>query len=154
MIPSCKYFKPYELIDPDILKVLSENACMRLIGHDVTRFLDKLRSDYEGAVRALGLYQSKYDIIIGINGRYYDQLFRYSGLRSKDCKEGSKQSRHKNGNVFDLKCKHIKVLLFLIEAYHEQYGVYKIESPKVTTPRGYIHAEFGDTSGELVVFNP
>ncbi len=154
MIPECEHFKTRELIDPDILKVLSDNACMRLIGHEVTRLLDRLRCDYEGAVRAIGLYQTRYDIIININGYCYDRLFKHSGLRSKDCKEGAEDSRHKDGNVFDLKCKHIKILLFLIEEYNEQYGVYKIENPNLTTPRGYIHAEFGDTLEELQIFNP
>ena len=148
-----KYFRPHELIEPSILKLLKDELAMCLVGQFVCDSLDKLREEYEEAVRCAGDYNSPRDAWIVINGKWYGEKFQYSGVRSKTCKVVAKHSKHKIGIAFDLKCDHLDTLLWLIENHWENYNISRIENPDITVPRGWIHVEFGFEE-ELKVFNP
>ena len=148
-----RYFKPHELIEPSILEVLKDETAMCLIGQFICDCLDTLRSEYEDAVRLAGRYNSAKDGWITINGNYYGQTFKYSGVRSKNCPIGAKHSKHKLGIAFDLKCLHLDLLLYLVKNHWGNYHVARIENPDITVPRGWLHVEFG-FGQELTIFNP
>ena len=150
--PSSKYFSPHELIQPSLFKRLTECALMKIIGTYNLSCLDMLRNDYEQAVRLSGRFKEKADCYIYINGNYCGQEFKYSGLRAIDAPY-AENSKHKNGNTFDLKCRHMSILLDLVLENWRTYSIERIESPEYTVFRGYLHTEFG-ISDELTIFKP
>lgn len=150
-----KKFTPSELIEPSILKVVTEEAAMKLIGQVVIDNLDHLRIDYEEMVHALGRYTQPSDVWFMINGNYGGELFQYSGVRSKDCPIGVEYSTHKDGTTFDIKCAHLDILLALVKTYSELYQIKRIENPNITILRGWIHIEFSENPvGTLLIFDP
>lgn len=150
-----KKFKPSELFEPSILEVVAEETAMELIGWVIVSNLDQLRLDYESMVRALGRYKNPSDVWITINGNYFGEIFKYSGVRSKDCPIGAEFSTHKKANTFDLKCAHLDILLALVKTYSKLYRIKRIENPDVTVSRGWLHIEFSRESvGDLVLFDP
>lgn len=150
-----KKFKPSELFEPSILEVLAEETAMELIGQVIIDNLDQLRLDYESMVIALCRYNNPSDVWITINGNYFGEIFKYSGVRSKDCPIGAEFSTHKKGNTFDLKCAHLDILLALVKTYSKLYQIKRIENPDVTVSRGWLHVEFSEMMVEdLIIFNP
>lgn len=150
-----KKFTPSELFEPTILKVVTEETAMKMIGQVVIDNLDHLRIDYEEMVHALGRYTQPSDVWFTINGNYQGNLFSYSGVRSKDCLIGAKYSTHKDGTTFDIKCVHLDILLALVKTYSELYQIKRIENPDITVPRGWLHIEFSELStGTLLIFDP
>jgi hypothetical protein len=153
MMPTSKYFTPKELIQPSLFEHLTVEALMKSIGQFSLSCLDILREDYEGAVRASGRYRKHSDVTIHINGMYYGEEYKYSGLRSIDAPY-AKNSTHKNANTFDLKCKNMDILLSLVLNNCQAYSIARIEEPSVTVPRGYIHILFDAFAKELEIFKP
>jgi len=154
MTPSSKYFKPSELIQPSLFAHLTTCALMNIIGQYTLTCLDILRQDYGEAVRLSGRFKDPSDCWIHVNGMYNGEIYQHSGLRAVDCAEGAENSGHKNGNTFDLKCKHMDVLLNLIIENSSTYSIDRMENPEVTVFRGYLHVEFSPYAKELIVFNP
>ena len=126
---------------------------MKTIGTYNLSCLDMLRIDYGEAVRLSGRFREPSDCWIHINGMYCGEIYQHSGLRSVDCAEGAEFSRHKNGNTFDLKCKHMDILLNLVLENWRTYSIERIESPEHTVFRGWLHVEYGK-SEELTIFKP
>ena len=154
MIPTSKFFKPRELIQPSLFAHLTEHALMKIIGSYNLSCLDMLRNDYGEAVRLSGRYKEPSDCFIHINGSYNGSIYQHSGLRAVDCPEGAEHSRHKNGNTFDLKCRHMDILLNLILENSMTYSIDRIENPELTVFRGWLHVEFSTYAKELIIFNP
>jgi hypothetical protein len=127
---------------------------MSKIGKDTLDGLDKLREDYENAVIIAERNKSPKDCWIVINGRWgwFRSRFKYSGVRTKDCKMGARKSKHKEYKAFDLKCKHMDILFYLIENHYKTYGINRLENPKVT--KTWAHCEFEIWPESLKIFNP
>lgn len=149
-----KFFSVFELIQPSLLKVLSPQNCLKIIGRWRLRRLDLLRVDYEKEVRRRGLYRSVKDKYLHLNGTLWGKTYRYSGLRSLDCPEGAPKSKHKKGEAFDLKCLHLDVLLYLIRRNWKKYSIKRMENPNKTFHRGWLHIEIGSIGVRLYVFYP
>jgi len=154
MTPESKFFKPKELIQPSLFANLTVCALMNTIGQYTLSCLDILRQDYGETVRLSGRFKDPSDCWIHINGMYGDKLYEHSGLRSVDCPEGAKNSNHKNGNAFDLKVKHMDILLNLVLENWRSYSIDRIENPKITANKGYLHLEFSVYTEELTIFDP
>ena len=149
-----KYFTCKELVQSELIKIHGSEYCIERIGWFIIGGLDCLREDYEREVKKRGLYKRPKDAHIIINGRFgwFRKLFKYSGVRAKDCKVGAKYSRHKEWRAFDLKCYHFDVLVDLVLNNFEKYGIYRIENPART--KTWLHAEFGKNIDKLLIFNP
>ncbi len=154
MIPESKYFTPKELIQPSLFAHLTVSALMNIIGQYTLSCMDMLRQDYGEAVRLSGRFKSPADCWVHINGIYGGEMYRHSGLRSVDCPEGSEDSNHKDGNVFDWKCRHMDILLNLVLDNWRTYSIGRLENPEITMSRGYLHLEFNSNVEELKIFNP
>lgn len=148
------FFKPAELIEPSVLEKIGPQNSLKIIGQWRLNKLDELRFDYEKEVKKRGLYSGPRDKWLHINGKYAGQIFKYSGLRSQDCPIGAEKSKHKEGTTFDLKCRHMVVLLYLIKDNWRKYSIKRMENPKVTFYRGWIHVEIDKVGVKLYVFNP
>lgn len=131
-----KYFDIEELVAPEILSVLCDKAAWRLIPMSVRRGLDLLRSIYGQPIYING------------NGNHY------CGVRPKHCIVGALESRHKlvidDVCAFDLHSDSLDVLRSVIMEHHKTLGIIRIEH-KDYTPR-WIHIEFGEADGNLVIF--
>jgi hypothetical protein len=147
-----KYFTIGELVQPEIITALGAERCVDKIGWFVATGLDFIREDYEKEVKARGLFKSKSDAWIIINGRFGGMNFKYSGVRAPDCPIGAKFSKHKEWRAFDLKCNHLDVLVEIIKERHQFYGINRIENPEIT--KTWLHVEFGHVEHYLYIFNP
>ena len=109
-----KYFEISELLNPEILQILSLEACWQLIPQHVRYGLDKLRE----------LYGAPIIINDGVN-------YTNSGIRTLDCSIGAKYSAHKcfRGLVgVDLKCKDQDKLRNIIEDNYSDLHISEVES--------------------------
>ena len=108
-----KYFEINELLNPDIMQILSLEACWQLIPQHVRYGLDKLRELYGAS--------------IVINNSNY----KNSGIRTQNCTEGATYSAHKCNRgliAFDLKCKDQDKLRDIIEANYADLHISEVES--------------------------
>lgn len=149
-----RYFAPKELIQAELLTQYGAEYCMDKIGQTTLDALDALRYDYQRAVELLGKDKSSKDIQIIINGTwgFLRKKFKYSGVRSVDCKIGALNSAHKKYRAFDLKCLHIDILIKLVKENSKVYKISRIENPLVT--KTWLHCEFSPFPDELIIFNP
>lgn len=134
----CRWFSVSELVSPDILKVVSEQACWNMLAPWIDQ-LDMLR-DLVG-------------IPLWINGRGKVD----SGVRTLTCKIGAKKSRHKmiqkNVIAMDIKCRDMARLENVVRNNWAKLGIVRIENPKITV--SWLHVEFCSMgSPRLVVFDP
>ena len=149
-----KYFSLEELVQPSLIKVLNPQILLGIFTQWRLTKLDTLRADYEKEVKKRGLYKSARDKYIYINGKF-GNTFKHSGLRSLDCPEGAPKSKHKLGKAFDLKCRHLDVLLYLIRKNWKKYNIARLEKPSVTFKRGWLHIEILEKLGKkLYEFYP
>lgn len=127
-----------ELLPKEVYDLLDESLFKKLISEDVLKRLQKLR-DIVGVAFYINNWAN--------NGR-----FGYSGLRQKDCKIGSKYSKHKLGYAFDIKCKDMKKLFSEIE--NSRFLISRYENPDKT--KSWAHVEFGTLyfGGRPNKFNP
>jgi len=149
-----RYFTPKELIQQDLITQYGVDYCMDKIGQTTLDALDSLRYDYQRAIELLDRDKSTKDIQIIINGTwgFWRTKFKYSGVRAVDCKIGALNSAHKKFRAFDLKCKHIDVLIKLVKENSKAYHISRIENPLIT--KTWLHCEFSPFPDELIIFNP
>ena len=108
-----KYFEISELLNPEILQILSLEACWQLIPQHVRYGLDKLRELYGAS--------------IVINNSNY----KNSGIRTQNCTEGATYSAHKINRgliAFDLKVSNMFKLRDIIEANYADLHISEVES--------------------------
>lgn len=108
-----KYFEISELLNPEILQILSLEACWMLIPQHVRYGLDKLRELYGAS--------------IVINNSNY----KNSGIRTQNCTEGATYSAHKCNRgliAFDLKVSNMFKLRDIIEANYADLHISEVES--------------------------
>ena len=149
-----KYFKPSELVQKELLEKHGVDYCMDRIGQTTLDGLDKLRYDYQRAVELLDRDKSIKDVQIIINGTwgFWRTKFKDSGVRSPDCKIGAPRSAHKEYRAFDLKCRHMDILIGLAKDNSRSYHISRIENPLIT--KTWLHCEFSPFPDALVIFNP
>jgi hypothetical protein len=135
-------FDHTELVEPSIYNILSRDACFELVGLNRLISLNLLRSDYEDAVRSRYPSCKPVECAIVINGMWYGVKYIYSGVRADSCIIGVNGSSHKQCIAYDLKSRHMDILLMLIRVNYKKYSISRIESPNVTMGKGYLHAEF------------
>ena len=123
-----RFFKIEELVDPDILAVITEEAAWRLIPTGIQSDLDGLRIAME------------IPLVINGNGN------THCGVRAKNCTVGSPLSDHKllrpGVCSFDVHCSDLPKLIALVKEHHEAYGIYRIENPAKTP--GWLHITMSD----------
>ena len=123
-----KHFKIKELVSPQILAVLTEEAAWRLIPSGVLHGLDCLR-DAHGYP-------------ITINGAGNTQC----GVRAVSCTTGAPFSDHKLQHdgvcAFDLHSPQLRSLISLVKERHAEFGIYRIENPNKTP--GWLHVTMTD----------
>ena len=87
----CKYFKIYELVPPTVYQERGHKA-WELLDENLLRVIDELRNIFGSAT---------------INSWKWGGEFKWSGLRTANCKIGSKYSQHRFGRAADMKFKNI-----------------------------------------------
>lgn len=134
-----KYFEINELLNPEIMQILSLEACWMLIPQHVRYGLDKLRELYGAS------------IIINDGANYIN-----SGIRTLDCNIGAKYSTHKcfRGLVgVDLKCSNQNKLRDIIEANYADLHISEVESYDETP--SWTHCAFSaERPSKLRVIKP
>lgn len=136
------YFTAKELVDKSTYLMYGERA-LNLFNLIILKRLNKIRE--------------KFGRPIIVNN--HKMNLQYCGLRSLDCPIGAKRSIHKQGRAFDLHAKDIaslRGLLYLLRGAPKTFFIERLENPKITLPRNYIHIEISEnkSSGELIVFDP
>lgn len=134
-----KYFTIQELCSPEIVSVLSEDACWRLFPDPILRNLDTLRLAYGAAITING------------NGN------TYCGLRPVNCSTGALKSSHKGfGDVqgFDLHCSDHDKLRKIVATSNRQYGITRMESPNATPTWTHLEFSVAPVYNDLIIFNP
>lgn len=135
-----RFFTIQELVAPEILAVLTEEACWRLIPYSVIVGLDNLRRMYGAPIY--------------INGKGLTQC----GIRAKNSTTGALHSRHKlyeyTITAFDVHCDDLIKLTSIIEENNISLGITRMENP--TFCKTWRHIEFCDTLliGNLTIFDP
>lgn len=133
-----KYFTLSELISPEILDILSDEACWLLIPRHVQYGLDRLRELYGAS--------------IVINNSNY----KHSGIRTKDCIVGAKNSAHKcnRGLIeFDLKVADMFKLRNIIEYNYADLHIAEVEDYDKT--ESWTHIAFSaERPSKLRIINP
>ena len=133
-----KYFNISELVAPEILAIMSEDACWRLIPDEVITGLDTLRLLHNRPIY--------------INSKGLTNC----GVRAVNSTTGAQQSGHKlyrGETCFDLHSDHLNDLIAMVKANFRQLGVSRIENP-LKTP-SWLHVTFSKTSSAtLEVFDP
>jgi hypothetical protein len=135
-----RHFRPQELV-PKALFELMGNGSLRCFDREVLQALDALRAYHDRPVT--------------INTWHTGGTHQWRGFRSVSCPVGAVQSRHKLGVAFDLAGPHLQMLLEQVLEHGRSFRIHRLEEPKVTMPRGYIHVEFGPDVPKFVkVFKP
>ena len=133
-----RYFEISELINPEILKILSLEAAWLLIPQHVRYGLDRLRELYGEPIT--------------INdGDYVD-----SGIRTQNCSTGATYSAHKCNRgliAFDLKCADQNKLRNIIEDNFADLHIKEVENYDKTL--GWTHVAFhAERPNKLKIINP
>jgi len=89
-IYKCDHFRIHELVPPTVYKERGQKA-WELLDERILRAIDELRDTFGP---------------ITINNWYWGGKFKWSGLRTANCKIGAKYSQHRYGRAMDLKFKH------------------------------------------------
>jgi hypothetical protein len=135
-----KYFTIQELVAPEILAVLTEEAAWRLIPYAVICGLDNLRRAYGSP--------------IWINGKGLTQC----GIRAKNTTTGAPLSRHKlydfETTAFDLHCDDLPHLTQIIEVNSMSYGITRMEDPDYTPTWRHVEYTTNIMVGALKIFKP
>lgn len=108
-----KYFEISELLNPEIMRILSLEACWMLIPQHVRYGLDKLRELYGRS------------IVINNNN------YKNSGIRTQNCTEGAMYSAHKCNRgliAFDLKVSDMFKLRNIIEDNYADLHISEVEN--------------------------
>lgn len=115
-----------------------------------------LRLFPEWALRGLDALRVLHDQPIVINDWHTNGgSVQYRGWREPNCPVGAPRSRHKSGVAFDLHSADLLGLLDLIMGCAPAIGILRLEEPKITLPKGYLHIEFtGAPVVKIRVFNP
>lgn len=132
------FFQINELVAPEILSVLSEDAAWKLFPGNIIPSLDKLRKEYGDP------------IIINGSGLIY------SGLRPQNCKIGSLKSAHKGfGDVqaFDLHCSDLDKLTKIITSRNSEFCIQRMENPLYCNSWRHIELCIY-TPKDFCIFNP
>lgn len=133
-----KYFEISELLNPEIMQILSLEACWMLIPQHVRYGLDKLRELYGAPIT--------------INNSNY----KNSGIRTQNCTEGATYSAHKCNRgliAFDLKCKDQDKLRNIIEANYADLHISEVEN-YIFCPT-WTHVAFSaEQPNKLRIINP
>jgi len=87
----CEYFKIYELVDPLTYKQYGQSA-WQFLDPRLLITIDKLRAVFGPAT---------------INNWKWGGKFKWSGLRTPECRIGAKMSQHRFGRAADMKFKNI-----------------------------------------------
>ena len=87
----CKYFKIYELVDPVVYEQRGQKA-WELLDSSLLTIIDALRETFGPAT---------------VNNWKWGGKFKWSGLRTPQCKIGARYSQHRFGRAADLKFKNI-----------------------------------------------
>jgi hypothetical protein len=135
-----RFFSISELICPEILEVLTEEAAWRLIPYSTILSLDLLRSMYGGPIY--------------INGKG----LTHCGVRCKCTTVGAPKSRHKlyefEATCFDLHCDGQSELRHIIEANSIQLQIDKVEDYASTPTWTHIQITTNPVVGGLQFFKP
>lgn len=133
-----KYFDITELLAPEIIGILSVEACWMLIPRHVQYGLDRLRELYGAS--------------IVINNSNY----KHSGIRTKDCAVGAKNSAHKCNRgliAFDLKVADMFKLRNIIEDNYADLHISEVENYDKT--ESWTHLAFSaERPSKLRIINP
>jgi len=133
-----RFFSISELICPEILEVLTEEAAWRLIPYSTILSLDLLRSMYGGPIY--------------INGKG----LTHCGVRCKCTTVGARHSRHKlyeyESTAFDLHCDDMGKLRAIIEANSIQLQIDKVEDYASTASWTHIQITTRPVVGGLEYF--
>ena len=116
-----KHFKVYELVDPKTYKDRGIKA-WELLDPKLLRLIDTLRETFGSAT---------------INDWKWGGKFKWSGLRTSECKIGAKYSQHRFGRAADLKFRHIspadiRKAIRKDKVYFQEMGVTCIENKTAT----------------------
>ena len=87
----CKHFKIHELVPPKVFKDRGQKG-WELLDENLLRTIDHLREVFGSAT---------------INNWKWGGKFKWSGLRTPDCRTGAKYSQHRFGRAADMKFKNI-----------------------------------------------
>lgn len=135
MIYSPRHFGFDELINPEILRMVSPDITARIIPIYALQGLDLLRDLYGAPLWVNG--QGRVD----------------SGVRCVDCSIGAPKSKHKIGIAFDLHCGDLTRLRSIIRSNFKQLKINRMEHPDYTA--GWCHVEFCAVEPiKLTVFIP
>ena len=133
-----KYFEISELLNSEILQILSLEACWQLIPQHVRYGLDKLRELYGAA--------------IVINNSNY----KNSGIRTQNCTEGATYSAHKCNRgliAFDLKVSDLQKLRYIVSTHYKDLRIHETESEEFS--KTWCHVAFGvSIPNKLKIINP
>jgi hypothetical protein len=89
MTTKCEYFKIYELVDKPTFEKYGEKA-WEFFDENALNTLDLLRGTFGPAT---------------VNDWKWGRTYKYSGLRTPQCKIGASMSQHRFGRAFDVKFK-------------------------------------------------
>ena len=135
------FFEIQELVSPEHLELLTEEACWCLFEDLHMERLDMLRKLYGSA------------LMINGSGR------KYSGIRPKDCTEGAPGSMHKIMDplirAFDVHCSNLPLLEKIIRDSAKVLGIVRMEDPASTPEWRHIEITASALSiPDLKVFIP
>lgn len=152
-IPEDNKFDHTELVCQSISSVLSREACFELVGNYRLLNLNSLRKDYAAAVLSRYPNCKPVEYSIVINGMWKGVKYIYSGVRPENCIVGANRSSHKRCEAYDLKARHMDILLMIIRINYRKYSIFRLEHPDTTMPKGYLHTEFDDNDRIITNLN-
>ena len=139
------YFDAQELLPPEVYS-LTGNGGLRLFDTDILQSLDAFR-DYCQFPFTINTWRE-----VGAGSK---MAMCYRGYRPPSCKIGAPMSGHKKGVCFDISCSNLDYLAELVVKAGRSFRITRMENPKITIPKGYIHLEFACKLGGVVrIFNP
>lgn len=142
-----KYFEPEELVSPDLHGVLHDDFIYRMFDESLVRDLILLREKFGTMI--INTWHSNI-----LRDMYKTR--QYSGLRSKECDVGAKNSYHKKGMAFDFLPVKVKdpaiVRQYIIDNSEKWWGITFIESYK---GMGWVHIDCRKRNSEnIAVWHP
>jgi len=134
----CKHFKIYELVDPATHRKFGERAWM-FFDDDTLRMIDGIREYF--------------DVPMTINDWHWGGQFRWSGLRTVDCKEGSTWSIHRLAKAFDMKAKGISADAMRAEIMAHQDHPFLKYIYRMEDGVSWLHVDRANVENRIVLFN-
>jgi len=126
MIHKPKWFKIYELVDPQTYHKFGDDKSWWFITPEVVQFIDLMRDTYGKII---------------INDWFWGGSYKWSGFRTPESPDYSYWSQHSRGNATDMKFQDVtveEVREDLKERWND-YGVFPITIEKDV---GWLHADF------------